>query len=368
MTPPKRLIALFHHLNRRAGQERANLEILVRLARRGWNIELASFSLDDWPADLPIHWRRIPGGDLPTQLARSAAFRTLTRGYASPEVPSITNGVDARADVHVIHFVAKTAMELVEKGHELLPGARDRVSRAYQTHMLRSSAKREGRELSRANALIAVADGVAADLRTKVGIPHWVPVHVIRHAPDPAPAVGMPEKDDRPPLVLFVGNLERKGIDKALHSLALVKDLPWRFLALGGGDLARWRARATELGIADRVELAGPRPAAEAFARASVLLLPTQYEPFGLVVTEAVTAGCLPLASRECGALELWPRRPDWLDLSRDASHETWAAALRRALADPDARRQALREADAAMRSWTWDDAALAYDRVLAVK
>lgn len=358
----KRLHAYFHHLNRRAGQERANWEILTRLARRGWEIDLASFSLADWPRELPLRWHPVRGGGLPTYLARQTCFRALAPRALPLEGVTVTNGTDAPARVRIAHYVAQAALDLLAEGHDVLPASRSRAGRIYQEAIVRGAARRERETFPSVAAIVAVSEGVAHDLRRRTHVPESTRIDVIRHAADAAPAT--PTAKEPTPLVLLVGTLERKGIAKALRSLALVKDLPWRFVALGDGDIPRWQRLASELGLGDRVAFPGARPSAEWFARASILLLPTWYEPFGLVVTEAVAASCVPLASRESGALELWPARPDWARLSRDAADDAWAAALRRLLTRPDERTALAAEARRAFAAWTWEDAASAYERL----
>lgn len=361
---PKRLTVLLHHLNRRAGQEKANWEILTRLARRGWDIDLVSFTLADWPDDLPIRWHPVSGLRLPTHVARSTWFRHAAgRQVRTPGV-TVTNGTDAPADVAIVHYVSQAAQDLLAAGHELLPNPHDAVRRTYQRYVLRAAARRERRTYGRMKRLVAISDVVARDLRERAGVPDRVPIDVIRHAVA-AEGAAAPRGGAAEPLILFVGNLERKGIAKALRVLALVKDLPWRFVALGDGDIPRWRGVSESLGLQDRVTLEGQTPSAPWFARADVLLLPTIYEPFGLVVTEAVGAGCVPLASRECGAMELWPGVPPWMHLSHNDGDALWGDALRRLLAAAAGRERIARAAAGAFASWTWEDATDAYERVL---
>jgi glycosyltransferase involved in cell wall biosynthesis len=78
----------------------------------------------------------------------------------------------------------------------------------------------------------------------------------------PAPPDHRPPRDGRaePVVIVSVGRLvEKKGTDRLLAALArLPAGLAWRFVHIGGGDLAEpMRALAESLGIAGRVEWRG---------------------------------------------------------------------------------------------------------------
>ncbi len=65
---------------------------------------------------------------------------------------------------------------------------------------------------------------------------------------------------DKPALILSVGRaVEKKGYDTLLRALALLPpDLHWRFEHIGGGDnLAKLKALAAELGLADKITWKG---------------------------------------------------------------------------------------------------------------
>ncbi len=64
-------------------------------------------------------------------------------------------------------------------------------------------------------------------------------------------------------LALYVGNLEHyQGIDLLLDGFAAARAPDLALVIIGGreDDIARYRARAAELGLSDRVHFAGPRP------------------------------------------------------------------------------------------------------------
>ena len=111
--------------------------------------------------------------------------------------------------------------------------------------------------------------------------------------------------------LLTVGNLMPvKGQDRLLAALSDVRDLSWRWRCVGStavdpGFVARLHARAVELGVRDRLELAGPLTGEaldEAYAAADLLVLPSRAETFGMVVTEAL-ARAIPVLAADVGGV-----------------------------------------------------------------
>lgn len=373
------LEAFIPRLDRHGGQERSTLEVLVRLARRGWRIRLFARSLEDWPVGLALEFRRVPVAWLRAQLLVNLGFAIwvaaarLFRRRDERRVSLTIGSAALAADVRVIQYLNDSYLDLVRRGDAPRPNARTLLHRAYQDVYLRWEAAVERWTLGRSRALIAIAARVADDLQARdLG---QARVTVIHHAqpaalePDdlpPAARTALAAIDRaREPIVLFVGALERKGISTALAALATVMDLPWRFWAVGDGDVARWRRQAADLGIEGRVEFFGPRYAMPFYPCADLFLLPSIYEPFGLVVAEAAMHGVTPLCSVECGAMELWPERAAWLFVAASEGAPRWGEALRRLLASPDERRRQGELARAAFARWSWDKATDAYERVL---
>lgn len=127
-----------------------------------------------------------------------------------------------------------------------------------------------------------------------------------------------PVKKER--AVLFVGQLGRYHSFKNLHLLMrafsrLLRDdefvkLGWRLWVVGGGDmLEHYVELSRELNIEDNVVFWGNIDDREVlfdlYRRASVLVLPSSFESFGLVVVEALSS-CTPvLVSRVAGSSSL---------------------------------------------------------------
>nr|WP_240955862.1 glycosyltransferase family 4 protein [Wenzhouxiangella sp. XN79A] len=162
-------------------------------------------------------------------------------------------------------------------------------------------------------------------------------IAVVEPGTDPAPparsAVAGSDGGERFEL-LSVGSLvPRKAQDLLVDALARVADRPWACRLVGAprdpAFAERVGARIREHGLADRIDLPGeaePRVLDAAYHAADLFVLPSHYEGFGMVVTEALARG-LPLVATTGGALA-------------DTVPET--AALKVAPADPDALAAAL--------------------------
>lgn len=362
----RKLTVFMQRLSPRGGQERSTLEILKRLSARGWDVIVYGFELEGWPSELAIGWHRLRGRRIPLQLIKHIWFLTITffkSWRESKRGLTLATGVDCLvARVRVVQFVHETFVALAEKGKLPYPNPRTRFHVLYQSVIARWYRWIERRFLARSELHIAISQSVRADLHRYHGA---LNVKVIPHAVDRRPTHLPTSAQERGCHLLFVGALERKGIETALRSLAQIRDLPWKFTAVGGGNLAHWKILASQLGMASRVEFLGERPASPYFGKATILVLPTILEPFGLVVTEAISEACLPLASQECGAMELWPGRDPALKLSCCDSPERWGQALRRLLTEPAFYEAELSSAATAFGKWSWERVADAYEEEL---
>lgn len=172
-----------------------------------------------------------------------------------------------------------------------------------------ATVEREG--LRRASRVVCVSRRTAGIVRRRYGVAESR-IRVVHNAIDRdagAPPAAFPH--DRA-LVLFAGRLTRqKGPICFLEAAAQVleKRPDTEFVMAGAGDrLAFLKRRARELGIEERIEFPGFLPhsrLAELYRRATVYVLPSVAEPFGLTVLEAARAGVAAIVSRQAGVTEV---------------------------------------------------------------
>ncbi len=161
-----------------------------------------------------------------------------------------------------------------------------------------------------ADKVIAVSGRIAETLVARYGADPGN-VEVVHNAFESlgaeAPPVG---KGD--PMVLFLGRVTlQKGPNYFLEAArqALEVDPSLWFVVAGDGDqLLDLIERTAAMGIGDRVLFAGfvdREEVAALFARASVFVMPSVSEPFGIVSLEAMDARIPAIVSRQSGASEV---------------------------------------------------------------
>ena len=127
------------------------------------------------------------------------------------------------------------------------------------------------------------------------------------------------ESDDHRSGLLFVGRLVSiKGADVAIRSLCHLHDRGTKqslTICGGGPEMPSLKRLAKEKGVPDAVRFEGwtdPEELVQHYSRAEVTLVPSRYEPFGIVALEAIACGCpvvassvhgLPEAVGDCGLL-----------------------------------------------------------------
>jgi UDP-glucose:(heptosyl)LPS alpha-1,3-glucosyltransferase len=160
---------------------------------------------------------------------------------------------------------------------------------------------------------------------------------------------------------LFVGDL-RKGFAQAIEALTTA---PGRLLAVSRTDPHEMMRLAEARGLADRVRVLPPTDRIERYyAAADVFVLPTPYDAFGMVITEAMACGLPVVTSAAAGAAELIEPGLTGFVLSDSTDVAALASCMRTLALDADARRRIGTAAAAAMRKESWDTVA---DRTMAL-
>ena len=140
-------------------------------------------------------------------------------------------------------------------------------------------------------ALLATPDAAEATPEPWQARTAYVPLGVDADVFRPSP---LPDR----PRALFMGTLTRyKGVPELIEAFARVagQDQEAELWLAGEGPLRPELERAAvDLGLAERVRFLGARPHAETaalLADASLLVLPSHGEPFGMAVLEAMASG-----------------------------------------------------------------------------
>jgi len=139
------------------------------------------------------------------------------------------------------------------------------------------------------------------------------------------------------PLLLFVGNdFERKGLTTAIHALGKLNHQKALLLVVGAGDATHFTGVANKAGVVGRVLFVGRSPRVDDFlAAADAMVLPTRFEPFGMVAVEAMLMGVPPVVSRVAGVAEVINDQVDGLIVDDATDVGAWTRAMQEVLHPP---------------------------------
>ena len=165
---------------------------------------------------------------------------------------------------------------------------------------------------ARQDLIIAISDHIARFTVSR-GVRHPGRVRRVYHGLEPPVTRALERAGQRiraelgvGPDELLVGNVGRLALQKGQRHLIaamplLLERVPFAHVVIaGGGDLEEYlRDLASEVGVADRVHVLGPRKDVPALMHAiDVFAMPSIWEGFGLVLLEAMAAGRPIVASR----------------------------------------------------------------------
>jgi len=166
--------------------------------------------------------------------------------------------------------------------------------------------------------IIAVSGNVKQDLMTFYGVPEkdisviplgvdtteFTPENKLLYRNNVRQSYNI--SDDEFLILLVANELRRKGLSVLLKALANMRDIPFRLMVVGCASTLAYAAQAQRLGIKDRVLfIRATADIKRYYACADAFVMPTQYEPFGLVIIEAMASGLPVIVSKCAGASSL---------------------------------------------------------------
>jgi len=212
----------------------------------------------------------------------------------------------------------------------------------------------------RADAVVTISAFTAGEVERRLGVPRSRVVVASPGAPDWRPRPGPAARGP----ILFMGTLEpRKNVGALLAGYAellqIKPDAPELWLAGGATEAAApWLRAITEPPLAGRAKHLGYISADrryDLYSQASMLVLPSHLEGFGIPVLEAMTIG-VPVIVSSRGALpEVAGGAAQVIEPDDPAG---LAAAMRRYLDDPVASATAVERGLARARAYSWDASA----------
>jgi glycosyltransferase involved in cell wall biosynthesis len=311
---PLRIALVSRRVLRTEGQGRVNNEIVRHAVGRGHTFTVVSEQISEELLGLSsVTWQKIAVPRLPTQLLRNIVFCALTTAWVLRNrrhfdlVQMDGFASFARSDVNVAHYVHSDWLRSKALWSDSFRSARGFYQLIYAT----ANSFFEKGAFRRTRYGVAVCEGVK-DGMVRLGMPaervavisNGVEMHEGPRSAINRSSLGIPEGRF---LALFAGDLQtsRKNLDSLLRAVALVPDI---HLAVAGELRSqRFPSLARSLGIADRVHFVGFRKEDlfEIMAAADVFVMASHYEPFGLVILEAMAAGTAVITARCVGASSL---------------------------------------------------------------
>jgi UDP-glucose:(heptosyl)LPS alpha-1,3-glucosyltransferase len=165
----------------------------------------------------------------------------------------------------------------------------------------------------RASQLIAISEATAHEIQSEYGwrrpftvLHHGTNTVQFRPAADAAETASIRRQFNLPEgrwIWLFVGEAV-KGLRQVIEQLP---DFPKaHLLAITRSELGRYQTQARQLGVTDRITFFGYTPRPElAYRAADVFVYPSEYDPFGMVGSEAMASGLPVVLGRSIGVAEL---------------------------------------------------------------
>jgi D-inositol-3-phosphate glycosyltransferase len=223
-----------------------------------------------------------------------------------------------------------------------------------------------------------------ADLRKVVVIPPGVDLDLFHHHPaaEARAQVGLPKEAQ---MILFVGRIERlKRLETLLRAAALLQNRGFLspscpcVMVIGGDpdnpqeEMRHLRELRDSLAVSNVVTFLGKRPQTELpmyYSAAQAVVMPSQYESFGMVALEAMACGTPVVASGVGGLLYLVRDGRTGYHIP-DSDPQALADKLQKLLSDERLRQELGRHAANVARGYSWeritDQMMTLYESVLA--
>jgi glycosyltransferase involved in cell wall biosynthesis len=350
------------------GQSRVNYEIVLEAISRGYQVTLlASDIAPELQFNSHVSWINVSVKGWPIELLRGIVFSWKSSDWLHQHFQDFdilkVNGANTQslADVNAVHFVHSSWLKSPVhpwRLHQNIYGVYQWVYTAINAHW-------EKKSFHQAKSIVAVSEKIKQEL-IDIGVSQDC-IRVILNGVDLEEfSSGLVDRSkfklpEDKTLVLFVGDIRnpRKNLDTVLYALAQVSEL--HLVVVGAVEGSPYPQLAEKLELNERVHFLGYRLNVFDIMKAvDFFVLPSRYEPFGMVVTEAMATGLPVIISATVGAAEIvTPECGIVLADSEDV--QTLAEAFARLANDRNLRNQMGQIARAIAEQHSWASKAKSY-------
>ena len=361
-----RIALVANHIHFRGGMERYCAELVNALCDRH-DLHLFSCEVDDVPRDKvtvhPVRTIKKPFAALFAQFYWQTSRMIRMQDY---DIVHTIGGITAQQNIVTAQYCQYAWGDAIRRE----PGAKEGIT-AYHQFMWRMTGYFEKRAFTSPQTLGISANShrTQADLIKFYGA-NSEKIQVIYNGIDASrftPTNSRFRQEIRQRyqipetsvVVLFVGEYRRKGLATVIRALGELQDPRIHLLAVGKGNLEQYQTLAKQAGISQQVTFAGPaRDIEQVFGAADMFVFPTYYEPFGMVITEAMASSLPVITSRSAGASEMISEGESGLLLDNPGDPHELSQKIKILLTDEANRKQIGKSARSAASIYNWSHVA----------
>lgn len=343
------------------GQGRANYEIVLEAIRCNHQVSLVTRKIEaDLCGNPLVEFVSLPVDKVPTELLRGIIFAQKSASWLRSHrhefdvVLACGAATSAASDVNVIHFVHSAWLRSPTHTWKI----RQDLYGAYQWLFTALNSHWEKKSLRQTKIVVAVSDNIQREL-TDIGVArdrirviyNGVDLEEFTPKSETRDQFGLPDQVD---LALFAGDIRtnRKNLDTVLKALVNVPNL--HLAVVGNTERSPYPELARQLGVSDRVYFLGyRRDVAKIMQAVDFFVFPSRYEPFGMVVSEAMASG-LPVITTAISGVAAIITDECGIILTNPEDEQALAAAMTKLTNDVDLRMRMGKSARAIAEQHSW--------------